>query len=186
MAPGTVTHADVMEFDLEGAPIDQRGRNMYGERFIHAAIYKARPDVQAVVHVHTPSLLPYANSAVPLRPMYQMSAFLHAGAPVFEIRDVPGETGMLVNDMTSGAALARTLGAGTVALMRGHGAVIVGRTLPETVSNAIHLDLNARMQSQALALGAPIRYLSVEEAKSYGNGGPYDRVWAHFKRRLSN
>src|SRR4029077_3032302 len=117
------------------------------ERFIHAALYKARSDVGAVVHTHTPSLLPFANSNVPLRPVYQMSAFLHAGAPIFEIRKVPGETGMLVSNMRTGGALAKTVGAGTVALMRGHGAVVVGRSVMETVSNAVYLDVNARMQT---------------------------------------
>jgi HCOMODA/2-hydroxy-3-carboxy-muconic semialdehyde decarboxylase len=184
MAPAVVSADAIMEFDLDGNPIDRRGRPMYGERFIHAALYKARRDVGAVVHAHTTSLLPFANSRVPLRPVYQMSAFLHAGAPIFEIRNVPGETGMLVENMRSADALAKTVGAGTVALMRGHGAVIVGRNVVETVSNAVHLDLNARMQTNAAAVGAQMQYLSAEEARSYGNGGPYDRIWDHLKSRL--
>jgi ribulose-5-phosphate 4-epimerase/fuculose-1-phosphate aldolase len=184
MAPAVVSADAMMEFDLDGNPVDQRGRPMYGERFIHAALYKARSDVGAVVHTHTPSLLPFANSKVPLRPVYQMSAFLHAGAPIFEIRKVPGETGMLVRNMRSGDALAKTVGTGTVALMRGHGAVVVGRTVIETVSNAVYLDLNARMQTNAAAIGAQMQYLTVEEAKSYGNLGPYDRIWDHLKSRL--
>lgn len=183
LAPAVVTAQDVMAFDLEGKPVDQRGRSMYGERFIHAAIYKARPDVMAVVHCHTPSVLPFASSTVPMRPIYQMSAFLHAGAPVFEMRDIPGEKGMLVGTMLLGQALAQTLGNRTVVLMRGHGAVVVGRTIQELVSNAVHLDLNAKMQTQAAALGADVRYLTDEEATSYG-GHPYDRVWQHLKARL--
>jgi HCOMODA/2-hydroxy-3-carboxy-muconic semialdehyde decarboxylase len=130
------------------------------------------------------SVLPFANSNVQLRPIYQMSAYLHAGAPIFDIRNVPGEKGMLVSNMTSGAALAKSLGSATVALMRGHGAVVVGRSIPEAVSNIIHLDLNAKMQATAAALAAQLQYLTDEEAKSYGNGGPYERIWDHYASRL--
>jgi HCOMODA/2-hydroxy-3-carboxy-muconic semialdehyde decarboxylase len=91
---------------------------------------------------------------------------------------------MLVSNMRSGDALAKTVGTGTVALMRGHGAVVVGRNVIETVSNAVYLDLNARMQTNAAAIGAQMQYLTVEEAKSYGNLGPYDRIWDHLKSRL--
>ena len=181
MAPAVVTAEDVMEYDLDGNPVDARGRSMYGERFIHAAIYKARPDVKAVVHCHTPSVLPFANTGVPMRPMYQMSSFLAAGAPVFEIRNVEGAIGMLVTNTKLGAALAATLGSSTAVLMRGHGAVIVGRSIPEAVSNSIHLDINAKMQAQAMALGGKVRYLSPEEAAA---ANPYDRFWDHWKLRI--
>jgi HCOMODA/2-hydroxy-3-carboxy-muconic semialdehyde decarboxylase len=180
MAPAVVTAADVMEYDLEGKPVDQQGRSMYGERFIHAAIFKARPDVNSVAHCHTPSVLPFANSDVPMRPMYQMSAFLIKGAPVFEIRKVPGSKGMLVNNMTTGDALAKVLGASSVVLMRGHGLVVVGMSIPEAVSNAIHIDVNAQMQTQAAALGGKVTYLADDEA----SGNPYERFWDHWKVRL--
>jgi HCOMODA/2-hydroxy-3-carboxy-muconic semialdehyde decarboxylase len=183
IAPAAVGAADVMEFDLNGNPVDLKGRAIYSERFIHAAIYKARPGVMAIVHSHTPSLLPFANSNVPLRPIYQMSAFLHSGAPVWDIRSASSGSGMLVTDMRLGESLAKALGGGTVVLMRGHGAVAVGRSIPEMVSNAVHLDLNARMQIQAASLGAGLQYLSDAEAKGYANH-PYERVWDHLKIRL--
>ena len=110
MAPALVSARDLMEYDLEGKPVRDAGAPMYGERFIHAALYQARPDVKAIVHCHTPSVLPFANTGVVMRPMFQMSSFLAAGAPVFEIRQVESAKGMLVTNLRLGEALASTLG----------------------------------------------------------------------------
>src|SRR3954463_16804887 len=129
LAPGLVTAADIVEYDLDGNAVSPKAPVGVRERFIHAAIYKARPDVKSVVHSHMPSVLPFTDSSVALRPMYHMAGFLLAGAPVWDIRDVPGETGMLVTNTKAGASLAQTLGNRTVALMRGHGAAIVGVTI---------------------------------------------------------
>ena len=181
MAPAVVTADDIMEFDLDGNPVDQQDRRMYGERFIHAAIYKVRPDVMAVLHCHTPSVLPFANSDVPMRPLYQMSSFLNAGAPVFDTRRIEGARDTLVRNLEMGQVLAQTLGDGAVVLMWAHGAAIVGGSLPEVVSNSIYLDVNAKMQVQASALGRPVTYLTPEQAP---RSNPYSRVWDHLKLRL--
>jgi ribulose-5-phosphate 4-epimerase/fuculose-1-phosphate aldolase len=183
VAPALVVPDDVMEYDLDGNPMDQQSQSMYGERFIHAAIYRARPDVKAIVHCHTPSILPFANSNVQLRPIYQMSAFLASGAPVFEIRRVEGARGMLVSSMATGHALARTLAEKAVVLMRGHGAVLVGETIAEAVSRTIHLDISAKMQAQSIALGGTARYLEAEDLPA-AEGNPYGRLWEHWKQRL--
>jgi HCOMODA/2-hydroxy-3-carboxy-muconic semialdehyde decarboxylase len=183
VAPALVVADDVMEYDLDGNPLDRQGRSMYGERFIHAAIYRARPDVKAIVHCHTPSVLPFANSSVTLRPIYQMSAFLASGAPVFEIRRVEGARGMLVSSMATGHALAQTLAEKAVVLMRGHGAVLVGESVAEAVSRTIHLDISAKMQAQSIALGGTARYLEAEDLPA-AEGNPYGRLWEHWKERL--
>jgi ribulose-5-phosphate 4-epimerase/fuculose-1-phosphate aldolase len=189
LAPALVTAADLMEYDLEGAPVNAQGRTMYQERFIHSAIYKARPDVHSIVHSHVPSVLPFTDSSVALRPMYHMSAFLLEGVPMYEIRNVEGSAGMLVNNARLGAALAVTLADKSVALMRGHGVVIVGPTIPEAVSRSIFLDVNARVQAQAIALGGTIRYLSPQDVTSgpVPSGGPpgayYPRSWPFWKQR---
>jgi ribulose-5-phosphate 4-epimerase/fuculose-1-phosphate aldolase len=187
LAPALVTASDLMEYDLEGSPVNAQGRQMYQERFIHSAIYKARPDVNSVVHSHVPSVLPFTDSSVPLRPMYHMSAFLLPDVPMFEIRNVEGSTGMLVNNGRLGAALALSLGDRTVALLRGHGVVIVGPTIPEAVSRSIFLDVNARVQAQALALGGTVRYFSAQDATQPTPGGPagayYPRSWPFWKQR---
>ncbi|HEX7785703.1 MAG TPA: class II aldolase/adducin family protein, partial [Methylomirabilota bacterium] len=129
-APELVTAADIMEYDLDGEAVDARGRGSYLERFIHSEIYRARPDVRAVVHDHSPSVIPFGVTSATLRPLYHMSAFLSGGVPVFDIRAATGgDTDMLVRTPALGRALARTLGPRPVALMRGHGAVVVGPSL---------------------------------------------------------
>src|SRR5215510_2108083 len=183
LAPESVTAADIMEHDLNGAPIDAKGRAPYKERFIHSEIYRARPDVRAVVHCHTPSLIPFGVVKVPLRPMYHQSAFLAAGVPVFEIRDAAGMTNMLVETAPLGAALAKTLADKPAALMRGHGAVVVADTIPNVVGRSIYLEINARVQAQAIALGGPITYIDPEEARKYAASDNYSRAWELWKKK---
>src|SRR5262245_18538648 len=137
-----VTAGDMMEYDLDNAPLDGSGRAMYVERFIHGEIYKMRPDVGAIVHQHSPSVIPFAAATVALQPFYHMSAFVGEGVPVFEIRDAAGMTDMLIRDAALGQALARTLGQHPAALMRGHGAVVVAGALPVAVGRSIYLELN--------------------------------------------
>ena len=189
LAPLLVTAADLVEYDLEGAPVGANAPPGYQERFIHAAIYKARPDVKSVVHAHAPSLLTFADSSVPLRPMYHMAAFLAEGVPNYEIRKVEGSTGMLVNSLKLGTALAQTLGDKPLALMRGHGVVVVGPNIPEAVSRAIFADTNAKIQLQAVALGGTISYLSgvdttpIPPTGQQTTGAPYPRSWPYWKQR---
>ena len=186
IAPELVTAADIMEYDLESVPVDPKGRTTYLERFIHGEIYRVRPDVRAIVHNHSPSVIPFGVTGVQLRPLYHMSAFLWPGVPVFEIRSAGGPgTDMLVRNAALGQALARTLGAGPVALMRGHGAVVVGGNLPEVVFRSVYTEMNARLQAQAMALGGPVTYLDTEEAKKAqaSVGGTIPRPWELWKRK---
>ena len=186
VAPELVMSADIMEYDLDAGPIDARGRASYRERFIHSEIYRARTDVKAIVHCHTPSLIPFGVSGIPLRPIYHQSAFVAEGVPVFEIREAAGMTNMLIGDGRLGRALARTLGSRPAALMRGHGAVVVGDTIPTAVGRSVYLDLNARLQAQAMTLGGKITYLAPEEARLYmADGNNYDRAWDLWKRKVS-
>src|SRR6266568_1904539 len=154
MAPGLVTAADIMEFDRDGEAVDAQRRTPYLERFIHSEIFKIRPEVQAVVHSHSPSVIPFGVVAVGLQPIYHMSSFLGAGVPVFEIRDAGGPaTDMLVRNQALGAALAKTLGNNAVALLRGHGNVVVGGSIREVVFRAVYTEINARLATEALRLG---------------------------------
>jgi ribulose-5-phosphate 4-epimerase/fuculose-1-phosphate aldolase len=184
LAPGRVTKDDIMEFDLESQPIDQRSRSIYSERFIHSEIYKARADVHAVLHSHSPTLIPFGASNVPLRPIAFTAGFLSPDVPVFEMRRVAGSRSLLVTDAKLGKALAETLGNRTVALMRGHGNVVVGPNIRRMVSRAIYTEANARLQLQALALGGPIIYLDETEARAgeairdqSERGHSVDRTW---------
>src|ERR1700724_4076515 len=150
LAPALVTADDIMEFDLEGNAVDARGRTVFLERFIHSEIYKARPDVMSVVHTHSPGVIPFGVSKVPLQAMFHNAAFLAAGAPVWDIRKDFGETDMLVRDPARGKSLAAKLGDKSVVLMRGHGDVTVGPAVKVGVFRAYYTDVNARLQSQAV------------------------------------
>jgi len=179
LAPGRVRARDIMEFGLDGEPLNARGRRPYLERFIHSEIYRARPDVVAVVHNHSPALIPFGITGTALRPVFHMSGFLGSATPIFEIREAGGPaTDMLIRDHKLGAALARALGAAPFALMRGHGSVAVGATLKQVVFRAIYAEVNARLQSEALRLGA-INYLNDAEAANAArtNDSVIDRPW---------
>lgn len=179
LAPALVTEADLMELDLEGEPVGSDARKPYLERFIHGAIYRARPDVQAIVHSHSPSVIPFSVSSVRLRPVCHMGGFLGGGAPVFDIGHRFGCTDMLVRNAEQGAELARSLGSHAAALMRGHGFVVVGGTVQAAVYRAVYTEWNARLQREAISLGGDVTYLTEAEAAlaDAANAGTVERPW---------
>jgi ribulose-5-phosphate 4-epimerase/fuculose-1-phosphate aldolase len=187
MAPALVTTTDIMEFDLNGNAVEARGRTAYLERFIHSEIYRVHPEVQAVVHSHSPAVIPFGVVGVPLRPIFHLGGFLGAGVPVFEIRDSGGPaTDMLVRNPALGAALAKILGNAPVALMRGHGDVVVGRSVREAVFRAIYTEVNARLASEALRLGAgQVVFLNDDEARRAAetNSAQIGRPWELWKAK---
>ena len=180
MAPANVTPADVLEFDADGAPVIPDGPGVYLERFIHAAIFRARPDVMSVVHSHSPSVVPLsAVRGMTLRCICHMGGFIGSGAPVFEIRDHAGDaSNLLITGNGLGDALANTLGDAAVVLMRGHGSTVVGASLRQAVYRAIYAESGARMQCEALRIGEPI-YLTAGEAAAAAaaNNGQIGRAW---------
>jgi HCOMODA/2-hydroxy-3-carboxy-muconic semialdehyde decarboxylase len=185
MAPALVTSEDILEYDLDSTPIDQRGRAVYLERFIHGEIYKARPDVRAIVHSHSPAVIPYADTKMQLRPMNHIAGFLGGGVPVFEIRDIGGPaTNMLISNAQLGHALAATLGQHAVALMRGHGSVAAAQSVRHVVFRSVYTEVNARMESEALRLGE-VTFLNDAEAEAAmrTNDGLVDRPWDLWKRK---
>jgi ribulose-5-phosphate 4-epimerase/fuculose-1-phosphate aldolase len=164
LAPERVTRDDIMTFDLAGTAQEGDGRAPYLERFIHGAVYARRPDVGAVVHSHSPAVVPFTASSVPLRPIYHMGGFLGAGAPVFEIRERFGTTDMLVRSAAQGDALAEALGGHAVVLMRGHGFCAVGDSIAVAVYRAVYTQSNAAVAQQAIALGGDVTWLDPGEA----------------------
>jgi len=187
MAPGLVTRADIVEFDLDGAPIDAAGRRVYLERFLHGEIYRARPEVRAVIHSHALELLPFGIVAgLTLKPASHMSGFLGAGAPVFEIRASAGEdSDLLIRDNVLGRALATSMGEAPVVLMRGHGATVVGEALAVAVFRAVYTMMNAEVLLRALPLGE-VNYLTPGEARASNetNAGQIGRAWELWKSQL--
>ena len=185
IAPGLVRRDDIITFNLDGAALDAEGRRVYLERFIHGEIYRARPDVQAIVHSHSPSVIPFGVTGQPLRPIYHMSGFLGEGAALFEIRETGGDTDMLIRDNRLGKALADTLGARSTVLMRGHGSTVVGTSIEQALYRAIYAEVNAKLQLQAVTLGE-VNYLNPREAAMAAatNDTQLARVWELWRREI--
>lgn len=185
MAPGLVTADDIVVCDLDGNVHDAQGRKTYVERFIHSEIYRARPDVKAVIHSHSPAVIPFGVTGARLRPICHMSGFLGAQVPVFEIRHAAGEsTDLLIRNQALGQALAQDLGQSAVALMRGHGNVVVGFSIQQVVFRAIYTEGNARLQSEAMRMGE-VNFLTPGEAQAASdmNDEHLGRPWEVWKRR---
>ena len=186
LGPALVTPDDIMEYDLDSTPVDPKGRNSVLERFIHGEIYKARPDVMVVVHSHAPSVIPFSITQVPLRPVFHMATFLWEGVPIWDSRSVqdPAAATLLVRNGVIGRSLAAKLGNKRVALLRGHGNVVVGSNLQMTVRQAIYTEVNAKMLLAALELGGPVTYISPEEGAAVDkNPGDVMRGWDLWKRK---
>ncbi len=188
VAPELVTEADMMEFNMDSEPVDAQGRSPVNERFIHGEIYKMRPEVSCVVHNHSPSVIPFSCTGAALRPIFHMSAFIGLGVPSWEIREAREGTDMLVRDTYLGASLARRLGSHPAALMRGHGAVVVGESLPIAVGRSVYLEQNARMQFQAEMLAvrtqAPITFMDDKEVAANVVWQEYGRFWHMVRKRM--
>ena len=186
LAPALVTAADIVEYDLDSNPIDAGGRPGFLERFIHGEIYKARPDVNAVVHSHSPAVIPFGISQVPMQATYHMAGFLVAGVPVFEIRKAGGMTNMLVSNGALGEALAETLADKPVALLRGHGDVVVGPTVQVAVYRAVYTEINARLQTAAIGMGGPLTFLEKAEGEAFDKVIEHQiaRPWTLWKQRV--
>lgn len=188
LAPESVTADDILELTVEGDSLDPQGRAPFIERFLHSSIYKHRPDVMAIAHGHSPSVIPFGLTRTPLRAMYHNAAFLAAGVPVFDIRDRFGSTDIVISSAARGAAMAEALDDKAVLLLRAHGFLAVGPTLPAAVFRAIFTEINARVQLQAEMLGGPIAALDDEEGRRADavNLATVGRSWDLWKKRVTS
>jgi ribulose-5-phosphate 4-epimerase/fuculose-1-phosphate aldolase len=189
LAPELVNPEDIVELDLDGQPIRSVDRNLYLERFIHAAIFAARPDVMAVVHAHAEDTLPFGIAeGTKLRPVIHSGGFIGAEVPVWDIADKFGDTNLLVTNMAQASDLANCLGGNSVALMRGHGFAAAARSLIEVVRLSVYLPRNARALMRAKQLGGEIKYLSPGEISARNRGySPYSvetwRAWEYWANK---
>ena len=189
VSPELVGAEDIVELGLDGQPVGDDKRPLYLERFIHAAIFEARPEVMAVVHAHAEDTLPFGIAAATrLRPVVHSGAFIGSEVPVWDIADNFGETNLLVTDMAQGRDLAKRLGGNNVALMRGHGFAAAGRSLIEVVRLSVYLPRNARILMRAMQLGGEIKYLSAGEIEARSRGyRPYSpetwRAWEYWANK---
>lgn len=186
-APGLVRRSDIVGYDYDGNAVSETTQRPYLERFIHGEIYRARPDVVAVVHSHSPSVIPFGVTQRKLRPIFHMAGFLGAGSAHFEIRETGGNTDMLIRSCALGKALAASLGAHSCVLMRGHGSTVVGTSLEQAVFRAIYAEVNAKLQLHAHGLG-DVMFLNEVEAQlaSDMNDGQIARSWMLWVRRLGD
>jgi len=184
LAPALAAEGDLIEYDLDSEPVSDK-RKGFIERYIHGEIYRVRPEVMAIVHSHSPSVIPFGVTRTRLRPVYHMGAFLWSGAPVFDIRREREENDLLIRDRPLGEALARSLGKCNCVLMRGHGMTVIGDSVVEAVFRAIYTEMNARLQIQASQLEGPIEFLSDEEGRrsTAANRGTLERPWELWKKR---
>jgi len=183
---GVVTRADIIEYDLDSKPVSGDPSVGYTERYIHGEIYRARPDVMAVVHCHPAELVAFSVSGVPLRPLIHTAGFLSDPVPVFEIRKAAGMTDMLIRNPELGRALAQTLADKPAALLRGHGAVVVGDSLHVVTGRSYFMVVNARVQQQAMQMsGGNVNYLQREEALKSGTQDGFERAWTLWKQQAA-
>ena len=184
-APECIEIEDLLEFTLDSVPVDAKGHKAYAERFIHGAIYETRPDVHAVVHHHSPSVIPFGVTGTRLSPVMHMCAAIGSEVPTWDSRTNFGDTNLLVTNTAMAHDLARTLGSQPVALMRGHGAVVAGRSLREVVFNSVYLELNADLQMKARMLGETTFLSPGEIAAILTTRGSftYERAWERWCRR---
>jgi ribulose-5-phosphate 4-epimerase/fuculose-1-phosphate aldolase len=183
IAPETVQREDILEYDLDAQALDARGRESVSERFIHSEIYRVRPDVIAVVHNHSPSVVPFSVTGVKMRALFHMASFIGDGLPNFEIRKAKKGSDLLVRTPRLGVALAKTLGRQPAALMRGHGSVVTGENLQRAVGRSIYLEMSARMQMQAMMLSKNITFLDAAEVKASAPVQDYKRAWPLWRQK---
>ena len=176
-APAMVSIEDIMEFDLDSNPVDQRDRRCFLERFIHGNAFKARPDVNAVVHSHSPTIVPFSVTEQPLRAISSVASFLACGCPVFDFHKVSRTKGLLITNNEQGAELAKVLGDKPVALMRGHGNLVVAPDIARVVHRALYTEVNAKQLATALSFGKPVKYVQPDEAQDPARLGDSWEVW---------
>ena len=189
LAPELIEKGDIVELGLDGEPLKNEKRSLYLERFIHAAIYEARPDINSVVHAHAEDTLPFGiAAATKLKPVIHSGSFIGPNVPVWDIADKFGATNVLVTNMAQGRDLAKCLDKNSVALMRGHGFASAARSLIEVVRLSVYLPRNARALMRAKMLGGKIKYLSKGEIDARNKGySPYStetwRAWEYWANK---
>ena len=188
LAPALVTPDDILEYDLDSNALNANGRGSFLERFIHGEIYRARPDIQSIVHSHSPSVIPFGMVDVPMQAMFHTAAFIAAGVPVFDIREKFGATDMLVGNHEKGVALAAVMGRNDVVLMRAHGSVACGPTLQGAVFRAVYTEVNARIQHWTVALknGGRVAALDSEDGRlaDVNNENASKRAWELWRSKV--
>ena len=188
MPPALVARADIVEVDLDCKPVDPNAPRLNGERYIHCQVYRARKDVQSVIHTHDLAVIPFGLAGIALRPVVAQAGFLPARTPLFEIRDAnrdDAKRGVLVLNAQLGDGLAQRLGKNPVVLMRGHGETVVGGSVREATVRTLYTHIDAQAQFAGMALNPKVIALDdAELATNAAENFDADRPWQNYKSRL--
>jgi HCOMODA/2-hydroxy-3-carboxy-muconic semialdehyde decarboxylase len=185
IAPSQVTGKDILQYDMQCNAIGAPPNTGYGERFIHCGIFRARPDVNVVIHAHSLQLIPFGLTKTPLRAVFLMGGWLGTeGVPIFDIREFAPDTNIMVTNNMFGDDIAKVLGKSNIVLMRGHGETVVGPSVQEAVVHAYYAVINAQLQSDAMRMGGTINYLTPGEAANAAKSVGIGRPWDMFKSRV--
>lgn len=187
LSPFEVTADDILEIDFEGTVLTRTSLQPYGERIIHGALLKARPDMNAVFHGHPAAVIPFSVTDIPIRPIMHVGSFLYQGVPVYD--DYEAGCGMLISTSKEGDRVANHLGQRRAQLLRGHGCNVVAENLHRLVASAIYLRDNAAIQWQTLLIGKEPRYIAPDEAVSIMETALFGakasrRMWAYWVARV--
>ncbi|KAG9670078.1 arad-like aldolase/epimerase, partial [Aureobasidium melanogenum] len=206
IAPALVANSsDLVEYYVEdAAPVDPNAPKGFIERYIHSELYKRFPSINSVVHSHSPQVVPYTFSGVPLRPSIHMAGFLGEVVPNFNITQYyePGDNqDLLIRSQRLGAALAaefssnHTLPNATqteadyaVVLMQNHGFTTVASSIELAVMQAIYTQTNAGIQTTALTISSQqdLAYLTPQQTvQSWSTmAGTADRPWGLWSHQV--
>ena len=186
-SPELIEPSDILEFRLDSEPVTPPKGEMYGERVIHGCIYQARPDVNAVCHHHSPSVLPFCVTGMRLEPVFHMGAVMGQVVPMWDSRDDFGDTDLMVVKPDEGRSLAKALGPHWMVLMRRHGATLAGTTLRELVFRTVYSHANAEIQLRSLILGDVYSMTAGERKLAEPRqlqARPMSRAWEYWTMRL--
>ena len=177
VSPGMVTAADVIANDLDSVPVreEERAFPQYSERYIHGEIYKARPDIMAILHAHTPELVTFGQSSVRLRPVLNTALFIGDGLPIYDLTKFTGgapspvSCAHCISTPQLGRSLAQVMGNKDASLLLDHGITLGAPSLRALVSRAYNLRMNARIQAMAIGLGGTVgAFEAAEEPQTSG------------------
>jgi ribulose-5-phosphate 4-epimerase/fuculose-1-phosphate aldolase len=183
-----VSAADVTEYHVDGIPVSGHSSANHPDSSLHSEIYKARPEVMAIVHWRASDIIPFTASSVRLRPVSQNAAFLGEGVPVLDCGRETSRPDLSMGQATrtraSAKIVAEALGDNPAALLRGQGAIVVAPSLHGAVARAYYMNMNARLQIQAIQLGGEVNYVAAPESPVSVAADEYEPAWEFWKQRL--
>ena len=181
ISPGQATEEDLVLLDLDGKKLEGR-LDAAKEIPLHLAVFQRRPDVMAIAHTHSPTIVALSIAGMKLRAVDNLGATVFGKeAPVFE------EYG-LVDNFAMGYRIVDAMGSAGTVVLKGHGNVVTGKSIEECCVSAIWAEKAAKLQVQSMLLGEPHWYPEPEiekVRKQVIEGKAFQRTWDYYRWRLS-